>query len=112
MLEVIEEISKGIMFIRLEGELTKTNFYKLTDSINYLLYEQGVLAYVFNLENINSLDHNLVSILQNKLTEIFLSCGSVALCGVSKHLKKKIGERRSELFYITEEKEVFQYISI
>lgn len=112
MLEVIEEISKGIMFIRLEGELTKTNFYKLTDSINYLLYEQGVLAYVFNLENINFLDHNLVSILQNKLTEIFLSCGSVALCGVSKHLKKKIGERRSELFYITEEKEVFQYISI
>lgn len=111
MLEVIEEISKGIMFIRLEGELTKTNFYKLTDSINYLLYKQGVLAYVFNLENIN-LDYNLVSILQNKLTEIFLSCGSVALCGVSKHLKKKIGERRSELFYITEEKEVFQYISI
>ena len=112
MLHVAKEINKGIIFIRLEGDLNKNNFYKLTETINYLLYDQGVIAYVLNLENINILDHYLISILQNKLTEIFLSFGSVALCGVSKNLQKKIGKRASELFYITEEKEVFQYISM
>ena len=29
-----------------------------------------------------------------------------------KYFKKLIGERKDELFYVTEEKEVFQYISI
>ena len=44
MLHVAKEINKGIIFIRLEGDLNKNNFYKLTETINYLLYDQGVIA--------------------------------------------------------------------
>lgn len=49
MLEVTAQINRGIMFIRLEGELTANNFYKVAEEINYLLYKQGILMYVFNL---------------------------------------------------------------
>ncbi len=112
MLEVNAQINRGIMFIRLEGELTKNNFYKVAEEINYLLYKQGILVYVFNLEEVKRIDKNLLESIQNKLTEIFLKCGSVVFCGISEKLKKKLGERNNNLFYVTEEKEVFQYISI
>ena len=97
------------MFIRLEGELTQESFHKVSEEINYLLYKQGIIAYV---EEVKKIDNNILENIQNKLTEIFLRCGSVAFCGISETLKKLIGERKDELFYVTEEKEVFQYISI
>ena len=43
MLEVTSQVNKGIMFIRLEGEITDSNFYKVADSINHLFYTQGLL---------------------------------------------------------------------
>lgn len=112
MLELTTQVSRGVMFIRIEGTIDKNNFYKVDDIINYLLYSQGILVYVFNLEEVNSVDINLINILQNKLTEIFLSCGSVGICGIGEKLKKKLGSRKDRLFYLKEEKEVFQYISI
>ena len=111
MLDINQQITRGITFIRLEGELTTTNYYRFAEEVNYLLYSQGMLAYVFNLENIKKLDNNLLGSLQNKLTEIFLKCGTVALCGLPEKIKKKMG-KRDALYYIKEEKEVFQYINI
>jgi len=112
MLDITAQINKGIMFIRLEGELTTNNFYKVAEEINYLLYKQGILMYVFNLKEVNRVDQNLLEGIQNKLTEIFLHCGSVAFCGIEEKLKRRLGERQDQLFYVTEEQEVFQYISI
>ena len=112
MLEVTSQVNKGIIFIRLEGELTDSNFYREEDFINYLLYKQGMLLYVFNLERVNIVDCSLFNIIQNKLTEIFLSCGSVAFYGVPRALKKILWEHREQLFYVMDEREVFQYISL
>ncbi len=112
MLDMTSQISRGITFIRLEGELTTNNFYKVAEEINYLLYKQGMIAYVFNLKKVKRVDKNILGSMQNKLTEIFLKCGSVVFCGISEKLKKSLGERKDQLFYVTEEKEVFQYINI
>ncbi len=112
MLDITSQVNKGIMFIRLEGDLTKNNFYKVSEEINYLLYKQGILAYVFNLKEVEKVEFELIESIENKLTEIFLRCGSVAFCGISKKLEAKIGKRKSNLFYIKEEYEVFNYIKI
>ena len=55
MLGMTSQINRGIMFIRLEGELTTHNFYKLSEEINYFLYNQGILVYVFNSSKSNKL---------------------------------------------------------
>lgn len=112
MLAMKFQIKRGIMFIRLEGELTNYNFSKVAEKINYLLYSQGILVYVFNLAKVTRMDKSLFENIQNKLTEIFLKCGSVAFCGISNKVRKRIGERYGQLFYIAKEHEVFQYISI
>lgn len=111
MLDINQQITRGIIFIRLEGKLTTTNYYRFAEEVNYLLYNQGMLAYVFNLKNIKELDTDVLGSIQNKLTEIFLKCGTVALCGLPEKIKKKMG-KRDALYYIKEEKEVFQYINI
>ena len=66
MLTVSRQVNRGIMFIRLEGELTTNNFYKVAEEINYLLYNQGILVYVFNLEDVNKIDKGILGSIQNK----------------------------------------------
>ena len=75
MLKLQKQVSKGIMFIRLSGDLNISSFNKLSDEINYLLYNQGIHYYVFNFKEIDKIDQNIFLKLQNKLVEIFLSCG-------------------------------------
>ena len=50
MLEFTTEINKGIMFIRLEGELNNNTFNNLSNELDYLLYKQGIHYYVFNFK--------------------------------------------------------------
>ncbi len=59
MLDITTQIIRGIIFIRLEGRLTTKTFYKVKEEINYLLYNQGMMAYVFNLEEVKEIDNNL-----------------------------------------------------
>lgn len=111
ILDISQQIARGITFIRVEGNLTKSNYYQLVEEINYLLYKQGMIAYVFNLKNVKILDSDLLLSIQNKLTEIFLKCGTVAFCGLPIQIQRQLG-KREKLYYISEEKEVFQYINI
>lgn len=112
MLELSTQINKGIMFIRLEGELNNNNFDSLSNELNYLLYNQGIHYYVFNFKYLNNLDRNIFIKLQTILTEIFLSCGKVVMCGLEKLDIKKIGKYYNKLFYVNEEIDAFRYLKV
>ena len=83
MLEISTSVIKGIMFVKLEGELNEKNFYMLEDNINYLLYKQRMHYFLIDFNNVYKVDCNIFSLLQNKIVEIFLSCGKVVLCGMN-----------------------------
>lgn len=83
MLEISTSVIKGIMFVRLEGELNKDNFSLLEDNINYLLYKQRMHYFLLDFNNVDRVDSNTFLLLQNKIIEIFLSCGKVVLCGIN-----------------------------
>ena len=91
MLKLQKQVSKGIMFIRLSGDLNISSFNKLSDEINYLLYNQGIHYYVFNFKEIDKIDQNIF------LKEI---------------TKKQIGSTKDSLFYVNKEKEAFNYICL
>ena len=108
MLEYTTEINKGIMFIRLEGELNNKTFNSLSRELNYLLYKQGIHYYVFNFKYLDILDQNIFVKIQNILTEIFLSCGGVVICGLKNIWKKRLGN----YYYVNEEIDAFKYLRI
>ena len=109
MLKIEQEVSRGIMFIRLKGELNNNSFSSFGKVINNLLYKQGMQYFVIDLYNIN-LEENIFLNIQNKLVEIFLSSGKVILCGIDDINKRKIGYTKDKLFYVKEEREAFKYL--
>ena len=53
----------------------------------------------------------MVEYIQNKIIEIFLSCGKVAICGLNE-LNKKIFGNFDRLFYVNNERDAFEYLYI
>lgn len=111
MLNMNVSVNKGIMFFNLEGNLTNDTFFELEDALNYLLYKQGMQYFVFNFSDLDRVDLDVINNFKSKLTEIFLCCGKVAVCGVNKILKNFFGSR-DNFFYINNQMEAFKYLSI
>lgn len=110
MLEINMEVDRGIPFLNLEGILNSKTFQKLGNEINYLLYYQGFQYFVFDFSHINKLEESMYLKIQSKLAEIFLSCGSVVLCGISN--KNKIGYTEDKLYYVNKKQEAFKYLCL
>ena len=111
MLEMNIDVVKGIMFIHLEGELNRDTIGQFDNELNYLLYKQGMHYFVFDFKDIDRIDLNIISWLENKLVEIFLSCGKVVLCGLEGMYEKKLG-KQDKLFYVREGSEAFKYLNV
>lgn len=106
MLDVDIEIIRGITFIRLEGDLNNKTFVYLEEELNNLLYNLEMHFYVINFVDIFDIENSVFSRIQNKLYEIFLSCGKVVMCGINSIFKDK------RLIYVNNELEAFKYFDI
>ena len=111
VLEIDIDVVKVILFIHLEGVLDKKTIHQFDREVNYLLYKQGMHYFVFDFKDIEQVDFDVISWLENKLVEIFLSCGKVVLCGLDGKYEKKIG-KQDKLFYVREGIEAFKYLTV
>ncbi len=111
MFKIITTVNQGILFIRLQGKLSCENFSEFADEINYLLYNQGISYFVFNFDDLD-IGKNIFSKIQNKLIEICLTSGKVALCGLSKEEIKKVNLRNDNLKIVSSEIEALNYLHI
>lgn len=105
-------VNKGILFLTLDGSFDNNTFDKFSEEIDYLLYNQGMSFYAFNFKNVKTIEENLISKLQNKLIEIFLNCGKVVMYGLNQIYQEKIGKERKRLFYVNDEREIFNIIKL
>ncbi len=72
MININYEFRKGIMFIRLLGNLTIYNSKKVLENIINIIKQIGIKLVVLNLDNIKAIDAygiNSILILNNKLRE-------------------------------------------
>ena len=104
-------VKNGITFIKLDGVFDNKAFKKFNDEIDYLLYNQGISLYAISF-NVAKIDDSLISKIQNKLVEIFLSCGEVVMCGLNKIYQKKIGSRENKLYYVDNIAAAFKLLNI
>ena len=109
MLKLSKQVSRGIMFIRLEGNLDENTLSTFSLEVNNLLYEYGMHYFVFNFKELSSFDKTIFSIFQSKLVEIFLSCGKVVLCGLKYN---NFGNFYNKLFYVNDEYDAFKLLGI
>ncbi len=91
MLDINMECRKGILFIRLGGELTKETVGKLNTEVTELVKEAGIRNIVFNVENLISIDMKGISTLFYNYELCKNNKGKSMLCGVEKTaIKQKI----------------------
>ncbi len=110
MLEINENVERGILFMNLKGGLTTKTFNALGEEINYLLYKQGISNFVIDFTNVDFSDESIFLKIQTKLVEIFLNCGKVVMCGMKELYRKQIGYTKDRLFYVNYGKEAFEYL--
>ena len=56
MLKINMEFRKGILFVRLKGELNKYTYKGLNDYLSPIIEEQGIKYLVINLACLNKMD--------------------------------------------------------
>lgn len=78
MLKIYTKFHDGIMFVRLDGKLSKNEVYKFKKEVTNIILENKIEKVVFNLSNLKYIDKYGISILleTNKLNEKSLVCNA------------------------------------
>lgn len=77
------EFHKGILFIRLDGELTKNTINKLKTDVTNLIKEHGIRNIVFNMSNLNTIDCYGINALLNSYEICRSNNGRSLVCGIN-----------------------------
>ncbi len=101
MLDINMEFRKGVLFVRLEGQLTKKTILKFNNEVLSSIKKAGINNVVYNLENLYRLDlkgiHSLLYTYElNKNNN-----GKTLICGINSNVEKIIRQSRI-LNYVSE----------
>jgi len=78
MLKIYTEFHDGIMFVRLDGKLSKNEVHKFRKEVTSIILENKIEKVVFNLSNIKYIDKYGIKILleTNKINEKSMVCNA------------------------------------
>jgi len=103
MLKIDMEFKRGILFIRLEGNLNKQNIEKFNNDVIPVVLKHGLKYVVVNLDKVNSIDvFGIESLME--LNEIVSKWdGKTTLCSLTNNqVKTSLNESTySSMFYET-----------
>lgn len=86
MLKITSEYSKGILFVRLEGNLNRRNSYKLNNYLVPAILKHKIKFLVYNLYNLNDIDTIGANALKKGANAISVNKGTTLICEVPKKL--------------------------
>lgn len=94
MLEIDIESKKGILFVRMDGELNKNTISKWNYDVKDLIEDAGIRNIVFNVSKLTSIDTKGIHSLLYGYEVSKLNKGVSVLCGVNEFIKKNIEKSR------------------
>lgn len=92
MLEINYEYIKGVLFVRVNGKLTKNNSYKLRNYLPNVIMKHGIKYMVYNFYNLEDIDETGVNTLLCGIKAIEDNKGNVYMCEVPKKLENKLNK--------------------
>lgn len=95
MLEIALEFRKGILFVRLNGELSKKTIPILQSEVTETILQNGIQNVVFNMEQVKSIDMKGLSSLLYHYEICKNRKGSCYICNVSNEwIRMKLKKNR------------------
>ena len=86
------EFVHGMLFVRLEGVLSKRTSKELNEVLDRMIHVHGVRYFVINLEDLSFLDEEGVSVIMSHYHDIVLHDGRLIVCGDRSHLNQKVAD--------------------
>ena len=94
MLKMDLEYNKGILFVRLEGNLNRKSSYKLNNYLVPVILKHKIKYLVYNMYLLEDIDESGLDALLNTKCAIRSNKGKICLCEVSPYLDKAIKRLR------------------
>ena len=110
MLNMDLEYNKGILFVRLKGNLNRKSSYKLNNYLLQVLLKHKIKYLVYNLYELKEVDEAGIDAMLNTKCAIKSNKGKICLCEVSKELKRLI--KRLRIKSVADERKVFELIKV
>ena len=88
MFQMDLEYNKGILFVRLKGNLTSKKTYELNNYLVPVLLKHKIKYLVYNLYELDSIDESGVNALLNTKCAIRMNKGKIYMCEVKDTIKK------------------------
>ena len=89
MLDIETEIFRGVMFVRIKGELSIKTISKWNEEVKNLIDDNGITNVVFNLSLLKNIDIVGINAIVKSYEICKLNKGIAYLCHLSKNLKDK-----------------------
>ena len=102
MLDVQTEIRKGILFIRLSGQLNKNTINILNHEVTDLIKDNGISNVVFNLETLDEIDIKGINTLYYNYELITRNQGKSMICNLNNKQVRNCINKNRLLNYMTE----------
>lgn len=112
MLDILFEFRRGILFIRLEGEITKNTYLKYKNEIIYMIEENGIRNAVINLEKVNNIDLKGINILFYTYELLRDNRGILMLSNINSKIEEKIIKSHLTRYVKTLENEIDSFVKI
>lgn len=107
------EFRKGLLFIRLNGTLTKDTSEVLSNSLDYFIGEAGIKYFVINIKELSYLDQEGISLLKEKYKDMILHNGNMVICGYENpYVEEMIQEQMKNVYQTKDELKAFQILQI
>lgn len=90
MIKIDMEFKKGILFIRLQGLLTKSNNREFRNEVFPLILKHEFKYIVLNLSNVNSIDEVGIDSLLDLNNIVSSWKGRASLCNLNEELRHKV----------------------
>ena len=94
MLTVGTEFRKGILFVRLKGDLNKENVDKLNKRVTSVVKDSGIRNIVFNFSNLKSIDIKGINTILYNYELCRNNKGRSLMCGNNDNNRKKLKKTR------------------
>ena len=110
MLNMDLEYNKGILFVRLKGNLNRKSSYKLNNYLLPVLLKHKIKYLVYNLYELKEVDEAGIDAMLNTKCAIKSNKGKICLCEVSKEIRRLI--KRLRIKSVADERKVFELIKV
>lgn len=112
MLEIDMEFRKGVLFIRLTGDLTKDTVDVLDREVTQMILKNGIGNVVFNIRNLDSIDLEGIQALLNNYKVSTKYHGKALVCGLADSSVKRRIQNSKLLNYMFETSDELSAINL